>query len=35
MNITKPAIHRVQNLGLQMALLRSKDQLQGDVSTYK
>jgi len=34
MNFTKPAIHRVQNLGLQMAALRSKDELQGDVSTY-
>lgn len=32
--ITKPAAHRVQNLGAQMAVLYDKKELESAVSTY-
>lgn len=32
--ITKPAAHRVQDLGAQMAVLYAKQELQEDVSAY-
>ncbi|AYJ73324.1 hypothetical protein HOU43_gp36 [Cronobacter phage CS01] len=32
--ITKPALHRVQDLGAQMAVLYSLDELKRDVSAY-
>lgn len=32
--ITKPAVHRVQNLGEQMAVLYTQEELRGDVSAY-
>ncbi|MCL6397245.1 hypothetical protein EXT62_10140 [Pectobacterium carotovorum subsp. carotovorum] len=32
--ITKPAAHRVQNIGAQMAVLYAKEELKSAVSTY-
>lgn len=34
MMITKPALHRVSNLGVQVAAFNAHKELQGDVSTY-
>lgn len=31
---TKPAAHRVQNTSHQIAVIRQKEELRGDVSTY-
>lgn len=32
--ITKPAMHRVQNIGAQMANVYARENLRGDVSAY-